>query len=104
MLSKCANPSCSARMKYLHQGRVFLVQSQSALRYWSHDSGSFSAPPGKQIEYFWLCSCCAQRMKVTAAGQLEHLHTRNGTFEKFPFAIDAWRIDADASTELTPVA
>ena len=73
MVSKCANPKCTARMKYLHEGRLFVVQTRSSLRYWRGDSDSFSAPPGKQIEYFWLCHSCADQMKVTTEGTLADL-------------------------------
>ena len=73
MVSKCANPKCMARMKYLHEGRLFVVQTRSSLRYWREKSDSFSAPPGKQIEYYWLCDSCADQMKVTAEGTLSHL-------------------------------
>ena len=104
MLSKCANPKCTVRMKYLHQGRIFLVQSPSAARYWSHDSGSFSAPPGNQIEYFWLCSCCARQMKVTTVGSLECLETQQENFENIPSEIDTWRTKANSSAQLAPTA
>jgi hypothetical protein len=81
MVSKCANPTCTARMKYLHEGRIFIVQSPSSAQYWRRDSGSFSAPPGNQIEYFWLCNSCAEQMKITPAGCLEYVHnTQNGNF------------------------
>jgi hypothetical protein len=73
MVSKCANPKCSARMKYLHEGRLFIVQTRSSARYWSNDSGSFSAPPGNQIEYYWLCDSCADQMTITAEGTLEYI-------------------------------
>lgn len=73
MVSKCANPKCTARMKYLHEGRLFVVQTHSSARYWQNDSGSFSAPPGNQIEYHWLCNSCVDGMIVTAEGKLERL-------------------------------
>lgn len=71
MLSKCANPECTARMKYLHEGRLFIVQTRSSARYWSNDSGSFSAPPGNQTEYHWLCDSCVDRMTLTRDGTLQ---------------------------------
>lgn len=73
MVSKCANPKCTARMKYLHEGRLFVVQTSSSVRYWRQESDSFSAPPGRQIEHYWLCDSCAHSMKVTADGTLAHV-------------------------------
>jgi hypothetical protein len=70
MLSKCSNPSCTSHMKYLHDGRLFVIESQSAKRYWRADAGQFGAPRGKQIECFWLCRDCAGGMTITAAGEL----------------------------------
>ena len=79
MVSKCANPECTARLKYLHEGRLFVVQTRSSTRYWHEESDSFSAPPGKQIEYYWLCDSCADQMKVTAQGELAHLSSISQT-------------------------
>lgn len=73
MVSKCANPKCTARLKYLHEGRLFVVQTRASVRYWGEASDSFSAPPGKQIEYYWLCDACADQMKIDAQGTLRHL-------------------------------
>jgi len=74
MVSKCANPRCSARLKYMHQGAVFAVRSHSTDEYWEGDAGAFSAPPGNQVECFWLCTHCAREMKVTNGGELEYLN------------------------------
>jgi hypothetical protein len=71
MVSRCANPSCSARLKYLHEGRIFVLRTRSAERYWGGDAGSFGAPPGKQIQCLWLCQNCAREMTVTANGNVE---------------------------------
>ena len=57
MLSKCANPACDARFRYLHQGRIFNIEVKGA-------------PPGEnlqhrdRIEHFWLCESCARVFKV----------------------------------------
>lgn len=73
MVSKCANPNCDARMKYLHNGRLFVVQTRSSARYWQKENCSFSAPPGNQIEYYWLCDSCVDDMTITAEGKLEYV-------------------------------
>jgi hypothetical protein len=55
MLSKCANPACFNRFRYLHEGRIFNVEikSEESVR-----------PAQSRIEHFWLCASCAQMMKV----------------------------------------
>jgi hypothetical protein len=54
MLSKCANPECTARFLYLHQGKVFKFAT-------SKDPGD---PCGPKIEYFWLCGSCARDLTL----------------------------------------
>ena len=55
MLSKCANPLCLARFRYLHEGRIFNIELKT-------ESSNYSLQP--RIEHFWLCESCAQVMKV----------------------------------------
>jgi hypothetical protein len=57
MLSKCANPACSARFRYLRQGRIFNME--------------VGAPPSNgereashKVEHFWLCDNCSAVMEV----------------------------------------
>jgi hypothetical protein len=57
MLSKCANAACSARFRYLHQGRIFNLEVSSL-------SSNNSGQVGCKIEHFWLCDSCATVMKV----------------------------------------
>ena len=60
MLAKCANPTCTARFRYLHEGKIFNID--------------MAAPSGNQqrhiprIEYFWLCEECVETHKLV----LEH--------------------------------
>jgi len=55
VLSKCANPTCFARFRYLHVGRIFNVEIKT-------NSSNHSLQP--RIEHFWLCETCAQVLKV----------------------------------------
>jgi hypothetical protein len=57
VLSKCANPACLARFHYLHQGRIFNIETGAV----SSDRGR---PPTRKIEHFWLCERCAQTFTV----------------------------------------
>ena len=58
MLQKCANPSCPNPFRKLSEGKLFLVEtgsaisSNAALRRWD------GAVPHR-IEHFWLCTQCA---------------------------------------------
>lgn len=55
MLSKCANPACFARFRYLHEGRIFNIEIKK-------ESSDHRAQP--RIEHFWLCASCARMLKV----------------------------------------
>jgi hypothetical protein len=61
MLSKCANPGCSATFLYLHQGKLFRHENQA--------NGSENPDPSTKklvprIEFFWLCDDCASTMTL----------------------------------------
>ena len=57
MLSKCANPACSAHFRYLRQGRIFNIDRGTS-------SSEKNASPIHRIERFWLCERCAQTLSV----------------------------------------
>jgi len=53
MLSKCMNPACAAKFRYLHEGKLFKVQSQPA--------GPEDIP---KVEFFWLCNDCSRKLTL----------------------------------------
>ena len=57
MLSKCANPVCSARFRSLRQGRIFNLETRTLS---SGELGQWNY----KVEHFWLCDSCAQAMEV----------------------------------------
>jgi hypothetical protein len=57
MLSKCANPDCWARFHFLHEGRIFKIETGAVA---SDSARSLS----RRIEYFWLCERCVQTLTV----------------------------------------
>lgn len=67
MLSKCANPNCSANFLYLHEGRLFRSESAMDDGFVSNDAGMKKSP--RRIEFFWLCSNCAPRMTLIRNGE-----------------------------------
>jgi hypothetical protein len=65
MLSKCANPGCSASFLYLHQGKLFRLETNG-----NGDASIDGADPrgknsSRRLEYFWLCDECASIMTVS---------------------------------------
>ncbi len=62
MVTKCANPLCSASFRYLRGGKLFLVDLHRS------SSGSERGGPagGKRVvEHFWLCERCSSELTVT---------------------------------------
>lgn len=64
MLSKCANPVCSAKFRYLHEGRLYLIDYQAVFATRRMSITQPSAGNSNKFEYFWLCSFCCQEMKL----------------------------------------
>jgi hypothetical protein len=62
MLAKCANPVCNTPFRRLSEGKLFLVEGESAKGHEVFDSGK-SRPP-RRIEYFWLCNPCARLLTL----------------------------------------
>ncbi len=58
MVSKCANPSCSAIFRYLREGTIFHVASGP-----THSENNF-IPGASAHERFWLCGECSTTMTV----------------------------------------
>lgn len=58
MLQKCANPTCDAQFRYLHEGKLFEIEIQ-------YDDGMLGGTQPEtgisniQIERWWLCNECA---------------------------------------------
>jgi hypothetical protein len=74
MLSKCANPKCSAPFHYLHDGRLFEVQVTSQQIEVAMQTGD--AEPKKRpqkVERFWLCSKCSTTMTLAVNPENEVL-------------------------------
>jgi hypothetical protein len=59
MLSKCANPGCPASFLYLHEGKLFRLDTGS-----EDPSVQSSSKTTQNLEFFWLCSDCASRLTL----------------------------------------
>jgi hypothetical protein len=65
MVSKCANPECSAVFLYLRLGKLFRVEVQPAdVHHSGFGSESGTKKPVRRVEYFWLCDTCAPKMTL----------------------------------------
>jgi len=65
MLSKCANPECSALFLYFRRGRLFRLETQGRedrRRHLGNEAGV--AQPLRRIEFYWLCEDCAEKMTI----------------------------------------
>ena len=62
MLSKCANPQCRASFLYLHQGKLFRIETGVSSHQGGVDPGA--RKPSRRLEYFWLCDDCSIQMTL----------------------------------------
>jgi hypothetical protein len=62
MLSKCANPGCTATFLYLHQGKLFRLNVGNDIPVSS--SLPQTVKPAQRVEFFWLCSQCASELTI----------------------------------------
>ena len=64
VVHKCFNPACSVPFLYLHQGKLFRVDTRA--RRAPMDGVTLPIGPS-HIEFFWLCDQCARTMAVRVA-------------------------------------
>ena len=65
MLSKCANPSCSASFRYFHQGKLFRVETSLTASIMNGSAGNANAgKAAARVEFFWLCDHCSLEMTL----------------------------------------
>ena len=80
MLSKCANPNCPTTFRYLHEGRLYLIDPREALARHKPRCSSKS----EQLEYAWLCSSCSLYLTIQideefATRVVRKLEAKNGS-------------------------
>jgi hypothetical protein len=65
MLSKCANPLCSASFRYFHQGKLFRIETSVTTGPSNGSMGNVNeGKPAARVEFFWLCDSCASQMTL----------------------------------------
>lgn len=60
MLSKCANPSCSNRLVYLREGKIFMMEAAPS----QAQPATHSPKASSRVEHFWLCGACSAEMTL----------------------------------------
>ena len=71
MLSKCANPGCSATFLYLSRGKLFRWEVSVAAKNNGRDSGPNQqvSSASRRLEFFWLCEDCAPAMTLSSSSR-----------------------------------
>jgi hypothetical protein len=60
MLSKCANPGCPAPFLYLHEGKLFRLDTGI-----ENPAGQSAKKTVRNLEFFWLCDECAAKLTLS---------------------------------------
>ncbi|MCU1271421.1 MAG: hypothetical protein JWN74_2715 [Acidobacteriaceae bacterium] len=66
MVSKCANPDCSAPFRYFHTGKLFRADTAFGFdrrRAMGRDAQQNKLP--RRLEFFWLCEDCCGKMTLS---------------------------------------
>ena len=66
MISKCANPGCSARFLYLHSGKLFRFEREAkedTEPLMGFDPAVHKHSTG--VMFYWLCEDCAKSVTLT---------------------------------------
>jgi len=84
MLSKCANPACSAKFMYLHEGVLYSFDYSGGPHVAPQPDHDFGKNESVH-EYFWLCSQCSWELTLHPddEGGIVLIRTSHGSvFEK----------------------
>ncbi len=69
MIDKCANPTCAAQFRYLHQGKLFLVDgTREPVMCCVEETNGVRAVSGRTLVY-WLCDACSKTMVVVVTSR-----------------------------------
>lgn len=66
MVSKCANPDCSAPFRYFHVGKLFRLETMPGFdrRRSLGDDDDLMSRPLRRVAFYWLCEDCAAKMTL----------------------------------------
>ena len=65
MVSKCANPDCSAVFRYFHQGKLFRIETATGFDR-RRTMGNDESPPKplRRVVFYWLCPDCVEKLTL----------------------------------------
>lgn len=64
MLAKCANPACNAPFLYLRDGKLYQMEVAVQHGRPEQEIPEEARKTLRRVEFFWLCSSCAQQMTL----------------------------------------
>jgi hypothetical protein len=65
MVSKCANPDCTAPFRYFHSGKLFRADTAFGFdRRRGMGQDAQQSKPLRRLEFFWLCEDCSGKMTL----------------------------------------
>jgi len=64
MLSKCSSPGCSTPFRYLHEGKLYLIDRKAASAGRKPPADLRYARKSLALEYVWLCSSCCRDLTI----------------------------------------
>jgi hypothetical protein len=103
MLSKCLNPRCAEKFRYLGQGQLYRIDYLEVRRrhaFLDGEAWDASSSRREGIEYFWLCEHCSATLTIASGEDGEvRLIARGGIARAAAAADDSSPCDllADAS-------
>jgi len=62
MIEKCVNPACSTRFRYLHEGKLFVLEAGEDAGPVAPSSGGSRRP--RRLRLFWMCEPCSRTMTI----------------------------------------
>ena len=65
MVSKCANPDCSAPFRYFHTGKLFRADTAFGFDSRTMGQDAEQSKPPRRLEFFWLCEDCSGKMTLS---------------------------------------
>jgi len=63
MLSKCANPGCQSSFRYLHEGKLYRLETVVDGSEYLFGTET-EVLNHRHLEFFWLCDDCASKMTL----------------------------------------
>jgi len=74
VISKCANPQCTATFRFLHDGKLFQFEMKLFDELLiAPSTASHNDKPMRKIECFWLCDSCASTMTIVCEAQTHRI-------------------------------